>query len=340
MPITASATVGLFDDAVERLTPVSLEQRGAFRDLPPTRMTHAQAYAVIPAFRQVEIGGAVEGANATAPVRIAAWNLERCLYPDAAARLLRTHGVKLALLSEMDAGMLRTGQAHTIADVARGLGQRYAYGLEFLELMPMPPPPGHAARGIDNERGFHGNGFVTALPFDEPTVIRLDEAADWFIAPKGGQRRVGNRIGVAATFDAGGFRFVACAVHLESASDGMGRATQMHTLLDALDGIAAGLPVVVGGDFNTHVNPGGYDDPAEPLFAVARKRGYDLSACNLVRPTTRSSVWTEGKGARQLDWFMTRGLAARDPEVVPALAPDGTTVLSDHQLILVTIAPA
>jgi endonuclease/exonuclease/phosphatase family metal-dependent hydrolase len=337
MPITASATTGLFDDAVSRLAPVPPEQRAAIRSLAPTRIAHAQSHAAIAAFRQVETGG--EAAGSVAPVRIAAWNLERCLYPDAAADLLRAHGADLSLLTEMDNGMLRTGQAHTIAEVARGLGQRYANGLEFLELLPMPPPPGHAARGADNERGFHGNGFVSALAFEEPAVIRLDETADWFVAPKGGQRRVGNRLGVAATFAAGGFRFLGCAVHLESATDGMGRASQMHTLLDTLDGIAAGLPVVIGGDLNAQVEPGGHDDPAEPMFAVARKRGYDMGACNLAHPTTRASVWTEGKGTRQLDWFLTRGLAARDPEVIPALAPDGT-VLSDHELILVTVAPA
>ncbi len=336
MPITASAALGLFDRAVDRLTPVPLEQRHAFQIQPATRQVHAQMHAAVSAFREVEIGGAAPS-GAVTPLRIAAWNLERCLYPAAAAHVLRAHGASLSLLTEMDAGMLRTGQTHAIAEMAADLGQGYGYGLEFLELAAMPPPQDHPARGEDNDRGFHGNGFVTALAFEEPTVIRLDETADWFVTPKDGQRRIGNRIAVAATFDAG-FPFVACAVHLESVTDGLGRAAQMRTLLDALDGLAAGLPVVIGGDLNTQVGPGGHDNPAEPLFAVAGKRGYDLAACNLARPTTRESVWSTHEGTRQLDWFLTRGVVAQHPAVVPALGPDGT-VLSDHELILVTIAP-
>jgi endonuclease/exonuclease/phosphatase family metal-dependent hydrolase len=141
---------------------------------------------------------------------------------------------------------------------------------------------------------------------------------------------------LAAVIALGTVRFVACSVHLESATDGAGRLTQMRTLLDRLDEYAAGLPVLIGGDLNTHVQPGGSDDEAEPLFALAKARGYDFSACNLASPTTRTSSWSESAGTRQLDWFCTRHLAASEPEVVPALGSDGT-VLSDHDLILVSI---
>jgi hypothetical protein len=110
----------------------------------------------------------------------------------------------------------------------------------------------------------------------------------------------------------------------------------MRTLLDRLDEYAAGLPVLIGGDLNTHVQPGGSDDATEPLFALAKARGYDFAACNLARPTTRTSTWSQSAGTRQLDWFCTRDLAASEPEVVPALGSEGT-VLSDHELILVSI---
>ena len=235
MPITPSSLVGSFDAVTDRLTPVPPEQRRTMLDLPLTRRAHADAHATAPAFRQVETGGTAGAPAVAGTLRVAAWNLERCLYPDVAARLLRQHNVGLALLTEMDHGMLRTGQAHTIKRMAASLGQRYLYGLEFLELNPMPPPPRHQVIGDDNEFGFHGNGIISALPVAEPVVIRLDEVADWFVAPKGGQRRVGNRMAVAATVAFGTTRFVACSVHLESATDGMGRVTQMRTLLDQLD---------------------------------------------------------------------------------------------------------
>ena len=320
-----------------RLTPVPLEQRRKFLDLPPEGQAHTQAHGTIRAFREIEVGGAEQKAPSTGPVRVAAWNLERGLYPDVAARVLRRHGVTLSLLTELDFGMLRTGQRHTISDIAGVLGGRYVYGLEFLELVPMPPPDGFPVIGGDNEAGFHGNGIVAAVDIENPAVIRLAEAADWFISPKGGQRRIGNRMATAVTVISGSLRFVACSVHLESATDGTGRGTQFAGLLDALDGYANGLPILIGGDLNTHVGPGGQDNPSEPLFSMGRERGYDFNACNLAKPTTRTSIWSESEGTRQLDWFCTRGLRASDPEVVPALGPDGT-VLTDHELILVTIS--
>ena len=94
--------------------------------------------------------------------------------------------------------------------------------------------------------------------------------------------------------------------------------------------------MVIGGDLNTHVGPGGHDDASEPLFAMAAARGYDWAACNLAQPTTRTSTWSQSEGTRQLDWFCTRGVNVRDPALVPALGDDAS-VLSDHELILVTL---
>ena len=202
----------------------------------------------------------------------------------------------------------------------------------------MPPPAGFPSHGDDNSEGFHGNGIVSALPLASPVVIHLDELADWYIAPMGGQRRIGKRMAVAATIAGDGARFVVCSVHRENRTDGAGRAQQMTTLLDALDAYASGLPVLIGGDLNTHVAPGGHDDTSEPLFAVASARGYDWRQCNVAAATTRRSTWSASEGTRQLDWFCTRGLTVRDPTLVPSLAEDAT-VLSDHELILVTNEP-
>jgi endonuclease/exonuclease/phosphatase family metal-dependent hydrolase len=327
--------VGVWREVVDRLTPVPLPVRERFLGLPQARESHAAAFADVAAFRQIELRH-VASSSPSSTIRVAAWNLERCLYPEATARVLQRNGVNLALLTEMDVGVLRTGQFHTIGVVAEQLSGSYCYGLEFLELVAMPPPPGFPAIGNASVEGFHGNGMVASLPIEDPIVIRLDELADWFAAPLGSQRRIGNRMAIAATVSVGGFRFVACSVHLENRTDGKGRAQQMHTLLEALDTYAGSLPVVIGGDLNTHVGPGGHNDPAEPLFAMATTRGYDWTKCNLAQPTTRASTWSQSEGTRQLDWFCTRAVKARDPAVVPALGEDAS-VLSDHELILVTL---
>ena len=332
--MTTPSIVGIRRDVVERLTPVPKVDRSSFLTLPPTTAAHAAALNSVPAFHQIELQQ-----NATRPVpaalRIAAWNLERCLYPHEAARILQRHGATLALLTEMDVGVLRTGQVHTIATIAAERGQGYCYGLEFLELVPPDPPPGFPRNGSDNTEGYHGNGIVSAHPITSPIVIRLDEQADWYTPPPGRQRRIGNRMAIAATIGEGDASIVACSVHLENRTDGDGRARQMQTLLDALDSYAGTLPIVIGGDLNTHVGPGGHTDPSEPLFAMAIARGYDWSACNLAQPTTRDSVWSKSEGTRQLDWFGTRGIRASEPTIVPALGDDAS-VLTDHELILLT----
>src|SRR5689334_4394789 len=102
-PARARILTGTFRAAVPKLTPVPPDERAAFLDLPPDAAAHGDACAAVPGLRQVEVGGTLEAAAPT-QLRVAAWNLERCLYPDAAAALLRRHGVALALLTEMDAG--------------------------------------------------------------------------------------------------------------------------------------------------------------------------------------------------------------------------------------------
>jgi hypothetical protein len=224
------SVAGVWRDAVERLTPVPAATRQRHLALPPTREAHDSAHAEVAAMHQIELVQR-PAASPSGSLRIAAWNLERCLYPDDAARILARHHVDLTLLTEMDVGMLRTGQVHTIGRIAAQLEQGYCYGLEFLELISPPPPAGFPRNGEANIEAFHGNGIVASLAIEEPTVIRLDEKADWYAVPKGNQRRIGNRIAIAARFSMDGHRFVACSVHLENRTDGAGRAAQMQTLI-------------------------------------------------------------------------------------------------------------
>jgi endonuclease/exonuclease/phosphatase family metal-dependent hydrolase len=331
-----SGAVGVWREVVDRLTPVPAAVRQQYLTLPATREAHAGAHAQVAALHQIELAQSAPASSHRVTLRVAAWNLERCLYPEESARVLARHDVDLGLLTEMDVGVLRTGLVHTIARVASHLGQGYCYALEFLELVSPPPPPGFPRNGDANTDAFHGNGIVTSLPVEQPVVIRLDEQADWFTASSDNQRRIGNRMAVAATFSTGGSKFVACSVHLENRTVGAGRAAQMLTLLDALDAYAGDLPVVIGGDLNTHVAPGGYTEASEPLFAIATSRGYDWAACNLACPTTRQSTWSQSEGTRQLDWFCTRGLTVSGPNVVSAIGENGE-VLSDHEMLLLTL---
>ena len=317
---------------VAALTQVATEIRAAMRDLPKQRAAHTGTHADVPAFAEVETGGAIAAPHSGRTLRLAAWNIERVLYPEASAALLAAQGIDLALLTELDCGCHRTGQRHTARDLAGLLGQRYAYGLEFLELATMAQPIPLAETTPGNRDGFHGNAFLSSLPFRDPVVIRLDEVADWFVAPPGGESRIGTRMAIAGRFMLDGQEIVACSVHLESNSTPSSRALQTRTLLDALDDYAQGAPIVVAGDLNTKVI-----GPDEALFDLAIARGYDWHRANAPGRTTRQSTWTRGDYPYKLDWIATRGLVAQDPQTVPALTPDGT-VLSDHDMVVVSLS--
>jgi endonuclease/exonuclease/phosphatase family metal-dependent hydrolase len=146
-------------------------------------------------------------------------------------------------------------------------------------------------------------------------------------------------------------------VHLESHSDPHDRAVQVEILLDAIDDYADGLPVIIGGDFNT--KSAGRDEakdpaimdrlmradpqrlihpvPHEPLFERVVKRGYDWRSCNTGDATQRSRPdGTPAPPFGRLDWFFTRGLQARQARTVAAV-DDAGTAISDHELLMVTI---
>ena len=57
-------------------------------------------------------------------VRIAAWNAERCKYLPESAVLLEGIGADIVLLTELDIGMARSGNRHTVRELARKMGAR------------------------------------------------------------------------------------------------------------------------------------------------------------------------------------------------------------------------
>ncbi len=204
MPDTSSSVIGTFETSVDRLSPVfgrsTPALSGSAADPERTR-------------RGACFGGGVSGNRAGGTSSGPVPEISCALPPGTSsaacilrlrARILRQHGVGLALLTEMDYGMLRTGQVHTTARMAELLSSRYAYGLEFLELKPMPPPPGFPACRRRQPIRFPRQRACHGVAVRKSRLIRLDEVADWYIAPKGGQRRVGNRMAVAATSSAGG----------------------------------------------------------------------------------------------------------------------------------------
>ncbi|MGF1457343.1 MAG: endonuclease/exonuclease/phosphatase family protein [Alphaproteobacteria bacterium] len=366
------------DTVVASLPDCPKGQRALFAALPYDPALHARAQAALPLFHAIEVhasnvpasnvpGSNVPGSNvpatgrspAPAPdrLRVAAWNLERCYHPDAVARVLAREGADVALLTEVDVGMARTGQNHTPRRIAGPLGHDCLYAVEFLELSLGSKREETLFAGETNARGFHGNAITSGVPVGAPRLIRFDDLATWF--PEDcDERRIGGRMALATTLSMGGRTVVVACAHLEVRVHSSVRARQMAVLLDTLEAWAPGAPMIVGGDFNTTsdswslgkgvaagtpewavINARTKDPVAyEPLFAEAAARGFSWGEANAPGRTTRE---TPQSGPRRypdlrLDWFFVRGLTVEHPRTVPALDDEGKA-LSDHELILVDV---
>jgi endonuclease/exonuclease/phosphatase family metal-dependent hydrolase len=340
--------------------------RRAWLDAPLDAAQHRQLYDRAACLHAIERapapGGDRGGDDATA--RVVFWNAERLSRPDRAAAFLHAHAPDALLLAECDCGMARTGNRHTVAELAGTLGHGYAYAVEFVELTLGDPEERRQAADRQNTAGLHGGAVTAAGGVHRPALIRLGPADTWFLRGADDQRRIGGRIAVAGTLRLAGAReIVLAAAHLESNSSPDARARQMALLLAALDRYADGRAVLLGGDLNTcsitrpwqdtpealraleTADPGRFRDPVawEPLFEVAAGRGYGWPAANAPGVTTRTSALgpAGGRPAAKLDWFLTRGLEVLDPAILPAVDPaDGTTALSDHEALSLRVRVA
>jgi endonuclease/exonuclease/phosphatase family metal-dependent hydrolase len=313
-----------------------------------TPSRHDAAAERIRALRLIELrqpNGPPDPAPAT--LRVAAWNLERCTDVEASAAVLRRAGAAVALLSEMDFGMARSGNRHTARDLAGSSGAGYAFGVEFVELgLGMGRElVDHAGRS--NAESLHGNAVVSALPFRDPVMIRLDRGGAWF-GLDWHHRRIGGRMALGVTVELARGPVVLVSTHLENRSTPEDRRRDMERILATLDASAPGLPAVVAGDLNTAAMPdlaaepgrGWFEAPAarEPLFDAMAAAGFDWRLANTPEQTRRHIP--DGRPApraARIDWLFTRGLEASGPRTWPAVDDDGAP-LSDHELITVDIA--
>ena len=99
--------------------------------------------------------------------------------------------------------MARTGNRHTIADLAAALGAGYVFAVEFVELDLGDARERGWFAGETNDAGLHGAGFVSARPLLDPRLLRLENSGRWFDGAFG-ERRVGGRIAVMAALEIAG----------------------------------------------------------------------------------------------------------------------------------------
>jgi endonuclease/exonuclease/phosphatase family metal-dependent hydrolase len=318
------------------LTGPSQEQRNRLAGLERTEANHAAAMAGLQCLQRVEAPASDLAGPLGFPLTVAAWNLERCYAVEKSVELLEREGADIALLSEVDNGMARTGQRHTSRDIAAELGMAYAFGVEFLELELGSEVELEFCEDDFNRHGFHGNALLARGGLQSPVMIRLEAHGHWF-KPESPAHRIGTRCAIAATVTTTEGPLYAVSVHLENAAGTGYRETQVRRLIDAIDALAGDTPVIIGGDLNTGLaNDGDFDK--ETLFAHASGRGFVRHGGPLGQATTRASrVSRSPRGTWKLDWFLTRGVQVEESRIVPSLAPDGE-VLSDHDMVVLRVA--
>ncbi|MBY4893517.1 hypothetical protein KUL25_12165 [Rhodobacteraceae bacterium N5(2021)] len=340
---------------VQALTEVPAQTRARLRDGPDDMASFRAAHDAIPALAQIEVGSvSPAGPDGQGTMRIVAWNVERLRHLPQTADVLLREGADVCLMTEIDKGMARTGNTHRTAELAKAIGQTYAYGVEFVELDlgTEGERADHAEQA--NNIGFHGNAILSRLALRRPVLFRLEAEGKWFGWTRG-EPRVGGRIAIGGQVMLDGVAVTVVGVHLESHSDPAHRAGQMVRLVELIGHYDPSAPVLIGGDVNTSTRSwaertaGVPEDPQkrsdvvphEPMFDTMAAAGFDWTTCNVPHmPTQRfldpDDARATGRVPGKIDWLFSRGLVASEPKVVPAVGEDGT-ILSDHDAIAVTV---
>lgn len=346
---------------VPRLEAPSAAERAALRDGPVDAASFAAAFARMDCLHALEqVPPPQPAPPPPGALRVLFWNAERLKYGAASAELLRRAEADVILLCEVDVGMARSGNLHTVAALAEELGAGYLFGVEFVELALGDARERAWHAGTENRAGLHGAAILSRLPLERPALVRLETSGRWFDG-RFGERRVGGRMALLAEVATAAGPVSLAVVHYESHTDPTDRLASTRTLLDAIDAHAPGLPVLIGGDLNCSsfdretkrsaaavaaalaldpdrlVRPERY----EPLFAHAAARGYTWRDCNLEGVATQRTRpdGTPRPPFAKLDWFLARGLACRAPAILPATDARGVAI-SDHEALLVTVAAA
>lgn len=259
--------------------------------------------------------------------RFAAWNVERGTQFDGQVAALRTHPelrqADVLLLTETDAGMVRSGNRVVARDLARALDMYYAFVPCYLNLTK-----GSGIEqdiGGENELGLHGNAILSRYPMANVQPVFLQNGVD-IMASR--EKRIGRQAAVAADIQFPNLTITAASVHLDAQSTQRHRYLQLRDVLDTAEGPH---PMVVGGDWNTstynssravhailgfalrvlmgvdnvirnhYLYPNRYFE--RDLFRLLEDRGFDYRACNRLGEHTISYHVEDLRATKALrDW--------------------------------------
>ena len=333
----------VINDMTDRLSPASAGALNAAKGGPRTRDQHDICVRLVPALSQLEYQAPSNLAPVSDQLRVAAWNAERCMFVPDSRALLDQMAADVVLLTEVDLGMTRSANLHTVRELARPTGEGYVYGVEFVETGRGSLREALLHPELENAASFHGNAILSRLALTDCFLVRLDDGGVWYQGPSGDRElRIGYRNAIVARIADVSPRIWVASVHLESSSDADDRARQVRRLIACVSERAGDDAVILGGDFNTNTLRDGSGDVAalmldveasEPLFAVMRDAGYSWAAINTSGTTQRTRPDGDPKPPfARLDWLFCKGLVGENPATFAAVGASG--VISDHDAVL------
>jgi endonuclease/exonuclease/phosphatase family metal-dependent hydrolase len=262
--------------------------------------------------------------------RFVAWNVERGAQFEGQVEALRTHPIlreaDVLLLTETDAGMVRSGNRNVARSLAGALGMQYCFVPCYLNLTN--------GSGIEqdlpgaNDLGLHGNAVLSRYPMGNIRPVFMENGVD-IMASR--EKRIGRQAAVAADIRFPNGTVTAVSVHLDAQSTQRHRYLQLRDVLNGIDTMGGAQAVVMGGDWNTstynssravhailgfwlrvlmgvdnvirnhYLHP--YRRFERDLFRLLEKRGFDYRECNRLGEHTVSYDVEDLRATKALrDW--------------------------------------
>lgn len=274
-------------------------------------------------------------------LRIVEWNIERGSRLDGIVEVLTAHPVlkfaDLLLINELDDGMIRSGNLNIAFELSRALSAHAIFGVEYLELTKGVGD--ELALEGENTAALHGNAILTRHSFSNAQVIRLPRCENNFESK---ERRIGGRIGIIVNLEIDGKTFIAGNTHLDVINTPRCRATQMRSMLQAMDARldkqSETRAAIIGGDLNTHTFARGtrlrvikntatilgsnrdnlnrrlsHPETREPAIREFARFGYKTEGFNDRSATSRtivSSLDDSSSLPRPMKWWVSRRIGA------------------------------
>ena len=184
------------------------------------------------------------------PLRATAWNIERGLQVQGVIENLTNHPrmrhSDILFLTEVDFGMARSGNLCVAREIAGELELNYAYANCYISLVKGSGLE-FKAQG-ENRLSLHGNALFSRFPLRQAHAVALPNGKDKM---RGKEKRLGCQQAVVGRVDHPVQPFWAITLHLDAHSSQNHRYLQMKLILDHVETLQPGLPVLIGGDWNT-----------------------------------------------------------------------------------------